>query len=477
MGYKRLCIAAVAIIALTGCSTLSRLNITKPRESADSEPVGSVRIPLVAVDEQLSVAPALQGVGFYLPPAAPLDNWPLPGGSPEQSVEHVAAAPAFQVAWKRKVGKGSSKTQFVTAPPVAVGGRVYTMDAGARVTATNALTGGAIWTADMGPSGDIRAYLPDVKLPFIKQGVYEDYQTFGGGLAYDGGRLYVTSGYRFVAALDAGTGAAVWRQAVSSPIHAAPTVGNGRVYAVNTNNELQSFSATTGQPGWQYQALVEPARLLQASSPAISGDTVIAAFASGELSALQSANGNELWTGNLIHTSRTTALSEIRDIAGRPIVYKGDVFAGGHSGAFAAVDLRTGAARWQLPIVTSTTPWAAGDVVYVVSKAGEVICISRQSGQIFWIHNLNAGQSSNAKRSGLFGLGNDQNSRTYWTGVILASGRLISVSSSGYAVALDAKTGELQKTIKLGAPALITPMAAGNMVYVMLDNGELVAIR
>ena len=60
---------------------------------------------------------------------------------------------------------------------------------------------------------------------------------------------------------------------------------------------------------------------------------------------------------------------------------------------------------------------------------------------------------------------------------MLASNRLITVSSSGFATALDPKTGSVIKTIKLGAPALIAPMAAGGMVYVMLDNGRLVAIR
>ena len=61
--------------------------------------------------------------------------------------------------------------------------------------------------------------------------------------------------------------------------------------------------------------------------------------------------------------------------------------------------------------------------------------------------------------------------------MVLASNRLITVSSAGYAVAMDPKTGQIEKTIKLGAPALITPIAMGGMLYVLLDNGDLVAIR
>ncbi len=73
------------------------------------------------------------------------------------------------------------------------------------------------------------------------------------------------------------------------------------------------------------------------------------------------------------------------------MIYQGDVFAVSHSGVFAATDLRTGQARWSLPVVGITAPWPAGDVVYVVSKAGEVICASRESGQIYWIRDLNEG--------------------------------------------------------------------------------------
>ena len=100
-----------------------------------------------------------------------------------------------------------------------------------------------------------------------------------------------------------------------------------------------STDGYAGAPSWTYQALSESARILSASSPAVSGDTVVAAFGSGELVALRAANGNDLWNEALSRASRTNALSEIRDIPGRPVIYQGDVFAVSHSGVFSATSV------------------------------------------------------------------------------------------------------------------------------------------
>ncbi len=444
------CVAAVALMlggALTGCGTLSKVGSLNPfhGKAKPSSASRGNRIPIIALNDQLTVSDALKGQDFLLPPPAPQADWPLPGGTPSQSVEHVEAAPNFVVAWRRPIGLKSSRKHHITAPPIAADGRVYVMDGSAEVTAHDMRTGAQLWRANVMPKSK------------------RNREAWGGGVAFADGKLYVSSGFREVVQLDARTGAVGWRSPTEAPIHAAPTVAGGRVFAVDVNDELLAFDAVTGTQDWTYQALTEPARILAASSPAVDNDTLVASFASGELVAVRAANGNELWNASLSKASRTNALSEIRDIAGRPIIYKTDVFAVSHSDVFAAVDLRTGVARWTLPISATTTPWAAGDVVYVVDQAGEVICVSRDSGQVYWIHDLNAGAGK--KR------------RAIWSSPVLASNRLIVVSSKGNAVALNPKTGVALTTLRLGSDALIGPIAVGGMVYVVTEAAELIAIR
>jgi outer membrane protein assembly factor BamB len=445
--YRNLGVLAAAALALAACSTVSKVGSLNPfhgRKHASTASKG-VRIPVIALNDQLKVADALKGQDFYIPPPAPQTDWPLPGATPGQSVENVDAAPNFQEAWRRSFGSPTTRGHHVTAPPIAAGGRIFVMDGAADVSAHDAATGGQIWRTNIAPKFKRRQ------------------DAWGGGLAFADGKVFVTSGYREVVALDAGSGRLLWRTTTEAPMHAAPTVFDGRVFAEDVNDEMFAFDAATGAQAWTYQALEEPARMLAATSPAVENETVVASFASGELVALRAANGNELWNASLSRANRTNALSEIRDIAGRPVIYKSDVYAVSHSDVLAAVDLRTGQTRWTLPVSAMTSPWPAGDVVYVVDLSGQVICASRDAGQVYWIRDLNAGLK--------------KKKRAYWSTPILASNRLITVSSKGEAVAINAKTGVVERRLRLGTDALIGPIAVNGTVYVVSESAQLIAIR
>ncbi len=443
-------ILAIVLIGVTaaGCGTVSRLNpITKfgKKDANKIKASEGERIPLIAFNQKLEVSEALKGQEFFLPDPQPVPEWPQAGGTPNTWIDNLAAGANFKVAWKKDFGQSSNAKVFVTSPPVAAAGKIFVMDAEAHVSAFDAASGDRIWRVD------------------LAQRTRRDRDTFGGGLAFADGKLYVTSGFRFVASLDAGSGKVLWRTKVDTPIHSTPTVMSGRVLAISVDDELQAYNIETGAQDWTYQALTEPARILSASSATPSGETAIAGFASGELVALNASNGNEEWTATLARTSRTNALSEIRDIAGRPVVYRGDVLAGSHSGVFMDIDLRSGDPKWNLPITTITTPWPAGDVVFIVSQAGEVICAARETGQVYWITDMNKGLK--------------KKKRALWFGPVLASGRLIVVSDKGKAVALDPRKGVATASLNLGSEITMPPIAMNGTLYVVTEKANLVAIR
>ena len=228
---------------------------------------------------------------------------------------------------------------------------------------------------------------------------------------------------------------------------------------------------------WTYQAISEPARIMKSSSPVVSGDMVYAPFSSGELVALTSNNGSQVWDQVLAQSTRTNALSEIRDIAGRPVLYNGVIFAASHSGAFQAMDARTGAVKWTLDADSVNTPWVSGDVVFLMSLQGELMSVSRDSGQIYWLTDLDEGYLK--KKKGFFGMGREKTvgKVPVWTGPMVASDRLVLVNSLGQMLAFDAKSGKREDSLKLPGPAYIAPIAVGDKLFVVTDDAKLVAIR
>jgi outer membrane protein assembly factor BamB len=428
------------------------------------------RISVLEFEQQLAPSAALSGRDFFLPGPQPVAAWTQPGGNAENAVEHVAAAPEFAIAWSRDIGAGSSDTRQVMAPVVADNGRVFVMDGEATITAVDSSSGSVAWKVSVKPDEqEFRRSMFSFGLGGSSTG-----GGFGGGVAVGGGKVFISSGYRTVSAVDQATGAVLWTTPVDVPIHGAPTVSGARVYVVDVENQVFAFDVNTGQQVWTYRGIPEPARIMRASSPAVTGETVIVPFSSGELVALRAATGQALWQQVLSRTSRTSALSEIRDIAGRPVISRGVVYAVGHSGVMSAIDVPSGQPKWQLPVAAVNAPLPVGDVVYVVSKAGELTVVNRDTGQVYWTRDLNEGRVR--KEGGFFGLW-DRTVRPIWSGPLLASNRLVLVNSDGELVAFDPKTGAQTAALKLGGPAFIAPAAYNGALYVLTDRGQLVSIR
>ncbi len=139
---------------------------------------------------------------------------------------------------------------------------------------------------------------------------------------------------------------------------------------------------------WDHQGIAESAGILASTSAAVSGETVIVPYTSGEVFALRAQNGQVGWSDVLSRSGHVTALSELDDIAGRPVIDRGVVYAISQSGMMAAFSANTGERLWTRDIGGIQTPWAAGDYVYVLDNADRVICLTRKEGRVRWIHQL-----------------------------------------------------------------------------------------
>jgi outer membrane protein assembly factor BamB len=409
-------------------------------------PLPGERIPVLGIGGGVEPDPKLAATPVSLPPPAVNPDWPEAGGNPAHVMGHPALPENLTRAWDASIGDGSSRYTKVMSQPVIAGGRVFAMDGGVQVIALDAASGSRIWQVDLKPE-ESRG------------------NAFGGGPVFWKDRLYVTTGYAEVLALDPADGKVIWRKNVPAPVHAPPTVADGRVFAVTVDNELNALSTEDGRRLWSHNGIPETAGLLGGASPAVEGEVVIAPYTSGELFALRVENGRAVWSDSLAASRSANAVAGLADIRGRPVIDRGKVFAVSHSGRMAAIDLRSGDRVWEQQIASSHSPWVVGDFVFVLANDNDLVCLTRDEGKVRWASQLRRYEDEPKKSDPIV-----------WAGPVLGGNRLIVLSSLGEAVSLSPNTGELmgQQTMAAG---YLGPVIANNALYLLSDEANLSAYR
>jgi len=457
-------VASSAIFFLAACvsNPISGLfGGGKEKGDQANAPDADERISILALENTLEADPRYAGQPINVPPSYKNISWPQPGGEADHTLHHLSAPLEFQKLWKVDVGAASQRRSRLTSPPVIADGKVYVVDAEAKVTAYNAADGSELWRTQL---------TPDVKEKFRMRELLTRAKAseigFGGGVAYDSGQVFVTSGFGFVAALDGTSGEQIWTYKATAPVRTPPTAYRGAIYFVTNLNEFVALDAATGERQWNFQSFEEPARILSSASPAAAGDLVVAPFSSGELVAFLAGSGRAVWNDTLARNTSLTALSSLNDIAGSPVIDRGLVYVVSHAGRLAAIDIRTGERVWEAPIASLQMPWVAGEYIFLVSVDGELVAINRTDGAILWVSELRRYKKAK-KRKG----------RIAWAGPVLAGDHLILVSTLGEMIKVSPIDGSVVETVKLEGGSVVSPIVADETIYILTEEGKLLAYK
>jgi outer membrane protein assembly factor BamB len=452
----------LAAVTLSGCDTFD--TISSWFSTGHKSTLRGERISLLTNEEAVTPDTSLASTPIRLP--APFHNpeWSQPGGFPSNATYHLDAPGPLRRIWDASAGKGSDATSRLTAAPVVGGGAIFTLDAEAHVYAFDAKTGRPLWDKRLAPKNGTD--MPTLFGLLGKPNTIEPASGMGGGIAYDAGKVFVTSGFGVAFAMDAKTGERIWGQDIGTPIVNAPVVNGGRIFFSTHDNHFFALAETNGRQLWTHQGIPESAGVLSSTSAAVLGEFVIAPYSSGEVYALRVQTGQVAWSDVLSHSGQVTALSELDDIAGRPVIDRDAVFAISHSGVMAAISLSSGDRLWSRDVGGTQTPLAAGDYVYVISGDGQLLCLTRKEGKIRWVHQMPA--YANEKL---------QEHPISWNGPLLVSDKLILASSDGYMEAVSPYTGELLGRVELAGGTSVAPIVADGVVYIYTDEAKLVALR
>ena len=436
----KLAITVAAALAAGGCSLL--------KKSTPSTPVLGERIAVLTSEIDVVVDPTTAALPMALPAPVANAEWAQSGGNASKSMSHVALGGALSRAWSASIGRGTSLTARLGAPPVVGAGRVYTIDTTATVRAFDVRNGAMLWESGFGREKG------------------NDASLFGGGLAFDNGRIYATNGLGFVAALDAATGAIAWQVRPGGPLRGSPTVAGDAVYVMSQDNQIYSLKPADGATNWSEAASLEIAGVFGTASPAVAQGTVVAGFSSGELNAYRYENGRTVWQDALARTSIRTSVSSLSDVDADPVIDSGQVIAIGGGGRMVALELISGQRMWELNIAGISTPWVAGEWVFAVTDDAKLVAVARATGKIRWIAQLQGFRNEKRKTGPIS-----------YSGPVLAGNRLVLTRTSGQLMFANPTNGMVVGGTDLGAPISLPPVVAGSTLYVLDDSGRLHAFR
>ena len=108
---------------------------------------------------------------------------------------------------------------------------------------------------------------------------------------------------------------------------------------------------------------------------------MILPLSTGGLLAVRAETGRVLWTESLAGGQRSESLSQLADIRGRPVIDRDLVIAVSHSGNDSGDRSHQRAAHLDGTIsAAARVPGAAGDYIYMLTREGDVLCLTREPG-------------------------------------------------------------------------------------------------
>ena len=427
------------MLSLAGCGIF--------KGAGKHTPTVGNRVPILVAENAIVADRTIADVPVLLPAAAANDSWTQPGGNAAKSMGQLTLAATPARAWSATINGGSNRERLAASPVVAEN-KLFVIDVEGTVHAYAADTGAALWTAAVPKDRENRQ------------------SRFGGGVSYDEGTVFATDGVGDVVALKAADGAPVWRAKPGGPLRGSPTVSNGTVYVLSQDDQMFALNQDTGVVNWAAQGTAESQGVFGVAAPAAGQGTVVAGFSSGELNAYRYENGRQLWQDALSRTSITTSVSSIADIDAAPIVDNGRVYAVGQGGRMVALELGSGRRLWEQNLAGISTPWLAGEWLFVVTDDARLVCLSASSGKARWIVPLQRFRNMKKRKGPIT-----------WSGPVLAGNRLVLTNSRGEVVFANPTDGAVTATMRGNAPFTLGPVVANGMLFTLDQKGRVTAYR
>ena len=437
---KKILFGCLAITALSGCGIFDK----------DPLDVTGERVSVIRENRNIKPDYSARQIQVRLPRAKINYAWEQSGMTATHKGDHLKSGGNLDEIWDISFGEGSSKRNVLISAPVTDSKNVYTIDAEGVVRSFSLADGEELWEKKLKPSNKKA----------------KDNSMSGAGIALKADKLFVTTGFGQVFALNKTDGNIVWNHDIKSPIRIAPSVDDELVIVQSLDNGIFALNINNGKELWSDKLEEESTTMIGGGTPAYSvgKDLVIAVFSNGQVQAYKASTGTQLWSEWVVPASSTESLSDITAIKANPIIDNDVVYIVGYNGPMVAIDIRTGAKVWQKDVSSSSQPWLAGNFLFVLTKDSDLVAINKQNGKVIWTTIIPYAND-------------DEKIGVFTSGPILANDALLVASSNGKLFSVSPYNGRIMGIADIEEGVESSPIMANETLLITTKDAEITAYK
>ena len=309
------------------------------------------------------------------------------------------------------------------------------------------------------------------------------------GPAVFGDTVYVGSQDGRIRALDALTGASVWRNsfpaedkdALGPVLYGTPAVDEERVYFGTYNGRVFALDAATGEPAWTWPSqasvngqtiginghiiggptLAGREQCINTTGALVPGDVLLVGSTEGIVYALCAGDGSLAW--RFPGLAQTGALAGVGEVWASPTVDGDTVYVGSLDHRLYAVNLDRGNQQWSFKAggAIVAQPVVADGKVFFGALDGNFYAVDARGGAPAWVEPF-------------------KGDNWFWAGAVTDGERVYAVDTGGTIYGLDVDTGFLHWEGDAGGMVISAPVLVefgGEQRLVVVSKDGRISVR
>lgn len=306
----------------------------------------------------------IAGLGLTMLGALLLGGCGLFGGAkntrPPTALKPIKTSLEVKHLWTASIGNGNGG-YFLHLHPYIDGAHLYAADQAGRVVAFDSKSGRRQWS--------------------IKTG-----DKLVSGISGGGGMLFVGTQNGRVLGISIKQHGVIWQAQLSSEVMALSRPSQGEIVVHTNDGKLYALDTTTGNVLWAHGTQAPNLILRGKAQPLITSGTVIAGFADGRLAAYSLDTGAQLWQVTVAQPTGASELQRLVDVDGHLALSPSGntVYAASYNGRVVAVQTSNGQLLWSHRMSSYAGLALGPKTVFVTDGSSDIWALDRNSGASLW---------------------------------------------------------------------------------------------